>query len=65
MDRLRKVGCSDFEVQINTITYPYVCPFGRESGNTHTDDVKSITPDTSQTWGVIIVINVLIKYKGN
>ncbi len=36
---------------------PYVCPFGCESGNrqtdTHTDDVKTITPDTSQTWGVI------------
>ena len=24
--------------------FPYVCPFGRESGNTHTHDVKTITP---------------------
>ncbi len=34
----------------------YVCQFGRESGNrqtdTHTDGAKTITPDTSQTWGV-------------
>ncbi len=36
-----------------------VCPFSRERGNaqtgTHTDDVKTITPDTSQTWGVITI----------
>ena len=40
---------------------PYVCPFGRESGNTHTDDVKTITPDTSETWGVKIknFLNIL------
>ncbi len=24
----------------------YVCPFGHESGNTHTDDVKTVTPVT-------------------
>ena len=41
---------------------PYVCPFGRESGNrhTHTDrrqthDVKTITPDTSLLWGELIL----------
>ncbi len=33
--------------------------FGRQSAlpentaDTHTDDVKTITPDTSQTWGVM------------
>ena len=34
----------------------YVCPFGRESGNRHADtgDVKTITPDMSQTWGVMM-----------
>ena len=44
----------------------YVRPFSRESGNTHThthtdrhtDDVKTITPDTSQTWGVNMVPEV-------
>ncbi len=40
---------------------PCVCPSGRESGNrqtdtdTQTDDVKTITPDMSQTWGVMNV----------
>ncbi len=36
----------------------YVCPFGREIGNRHTDgqthDFKTITPNKSQTWGVTI-----------
>ncbi len=33
---------------------PYICPFGRESEtHRHTDDVKTITPDTSQKWSVI------------
>ena len=40
------------EIQVNS-----VCLFGRECGNrhtdTHTDNVKTITPDTSQTWGVM------------
>ncbi len=32
---------------------PYVCPFSRESDNRQTDDVKTITPITSEAWGVI------------
>ncbi len=38
----------------------YVCLFGRESGNTHTDDAKTITPDMSHTLGVITVWNLCV-----
>ncbi len=53
------------DLDILSLTYQnsslYVCPFGRKSGNTqtdrqtqtHTDDVKTITPDTSQMLGVM------------
>ena len=37
----------------------YVCPFGCKCGNTHTDNVITITSVTSHMWGVLIMLHFL------